>query len=72
MLIKFLGLSSLQRKKNSSQYQHSTRTGQFVMLELIKWAAMGTAKKKEKIIIFLEGHTKVVGKEGNDQLGAGN
>lgn len=72
MLIKFLGLSSLQREKiKSSQYQHSTRTGQFVMLELIRWAAMGTAKKKKKII-FLKGRTKVVGKEGNDQLEAGN
>lgn len=31
----------------------------------------GHSQKKKKII-FLKGHTKVVGKEGNDQPGAGN
>lgn len=49
MLIKFLQLSSLQRREiGISQNQHSTRTGQFVMLDLIRWTTMGTVKNKHE------------------------
>lgn len=55
MLIKFLHYSSLKRKKKEkciSQYQHSARTGHFVMLDLIRWTTMATAKKKSTKILL--------------------
>lgn len=52
MLIKFLHHSSLKRKKTNkqkdiSQYQRSARMGHFVMLDLIRWTTIATAKKKK-------------------------
>ena len=66
MLIKFLHLSSSQRKKiDISQHQHSTRTGQFVMMD-----HHGHSQKKQENIA--QGPYKWGEQEEAANWGAGN